>query len=413
MFYDLGGGSRIRGVWPQYFADVHGLVYVVDASDPARLTESAAELHSAVLHPMALGKPLLVLANKSDVAGALKEPDLTARMELDRLTLCRHTVAPVSAQRAEDGGLSVGLQWLVRAIEAELPALTERREREQAAHKTAEEEKRRERSRLLREGAAAGVGAAQASGEAAPAAPVAAPLCKRCGAVPAVRRCAAAGWEAVCSACAEAAEAAKAGEVAKAAAVEKGALLAPALMTDEEARPTPVRVRQALAPTPGRDGERDAPPSATPARSGAVEVTLGATPALSSAASGPGRVEEAEAGGALPSQLVFDAEGEAEPAEAAVAAAPAPAPTEAPAPLVDEGSPDMGEEESAVMAVLGSPVAATAREEPAFGSPSSPPAKRSAGAEGEGSVGSPRPQVDLEDVLSADCGLPGARSPEQ
>lgn len=60
VFYDLGGGSRIRGVWPQYYADVHGLVYVVDASDPKRLAESAEELHQAVLHPMVVGKPLLM-----------------------------------------------------------------------------------------------------------------------------------------------------------------------------------------------------------------------------------------------------------------------------------------------------------------------------------------------------------------
>lgn len=66
VFYDLGGGSRIRGVWPQYYAEVHGLVYVVDASDPKRLAESAEELHQAVLHPMVVGKPLLVYVRWCD-----------------------------------------------------------------------------------------------------------------------------------------------------------------------------------------------------------------------------------------------------------------------------------------------------------------------------------------------------------
>jgi ADP-ribosylation factor-like protein 13B len=59
-FYDLGGGMRIRGVWPNYFADVHGVLYVVDASDKNRLKESADELTSALSHPMIVGKPLLV-----------------------------------------------------------------------------------------------------------------------------------------------------------------------------------------------------------------------------------------------------------------------------------------------------------------------------------------------------------------
>jgi GTPase SAR1 family protein len=60
VFYDLGGGSRIRGVWPSYFADVHGIIYVVDSADPGRLEESKEELHQALLHPMVVGKPVLM-----------------------------------------------------------------------------------------------------------------------------------------------------------------------------------------------------------------------------------------------------------------------------------------------------------------------------------------------------------------
>lgn len=60
VFYDLGGGARIRGVWPSYFADVHGVVYVVDAADGPRLSESAEELKSALSHPRVMGKPVLM-----------------------------------------------------------------------------------------------------------------------------------------------------------------------------------------------------------------------------------------------------------------------------------------------------------------------------------------------------------------
>ena len=60
VFYDLGGGARIRGVWPQYFADVHGVVFVVDSADAARVPEAAKELHTALQHPMLVGKPTLM-----------------------------------------------------------------------------------------------------------------------------------------------------------------------------------------------------------------------------------------------------------------------------------------------------------------------------------------------------------------
>jgi GTPase SAR1 family protein len=59
-FYDIGGGARIRGVWPQYFADVHGIVYVVDSADRQRVEESAEEMKKALLHPRLVGKPLLM-----------------------------------------------------------------------------------------------------------------------------------------------------------------------------------------------------------------------------------------------------------------------------------------------------------------------------------------------------------------
>ena len=60
VFYDLGGGARIRGVWPQYFADVHGIIFVVDCADPARIPEATKELHQAMSHPMVVGKPLVM-----------------------------------------------------------------------------------------------------------------------------------------------------------------------------------------------------------------------------------------------------------------------------------------------------------------------------------------------------------------
>ena len=32
-FWDLGGAARVRSLWPRYYADAHGWVYVVDAAD--------------------------------------------------------------------------------------------------------------------------------------------------------------------------------------------------------------------------------------------------------------------------------------------------------------------------------------------------------------------------------------------
>ena len=37
--FDVGGGSGIRSIWDDYYADVHGVVFVVDAADAERFDE--------------------------------------------------------------------------------------------------------------------------------------------------------------------------------------------------------------------------------------------------------------------------------------------------------------------------------------------------------------------------------------
>ena len=52
-----------------YYRDAHGLIFVVDAADPARWEEARAALEGAVSHPDLAGAPLLVVAHKADAVG--------------------------------------------------------------------------------------------------------------------------------------------------------------------------------------------------------------------------------------------------------------------------------------------------------------------------------------------------------
>lgn len=58
--YDLGGGPKIRGIWKKYFALVHGLIFVVDASDFQRLEECKVEIESVLKNEKIAGKPMLL-----------------------------------------------------------------------------------------------------------------------------------------------------------------------------------------------------------------------------------------------------------------------------------------------------------------------------------------------------------------
>ena len=64
--YDLGGSKSFRGIWPKYYHEVHGFIFVVDSADQARLAECSTVLRAMLDHHQVRGKPILLLANKAD-----------------------------------------------------------------------------------------------------------------------------------------------------------------------------------------------------------------------------------------------------------------------------------------------------------------------------------------------------------
>ena len=64
--YDLGGSKSFRGIWPKYYHEVHGFIFVVDSADQGRLAECSSVLRAMLDHHQVRGKPILLLANKAD-----------------------------------------------------------------------------------------------------------------------------------------------------------------------------------------------------------------------------------------------------------------------------------------------------------------------------------------------------------
>ncbi|XP_066945126.1 ADP-ribosylation factor-like protein 13B isoform X2 [Macrobrachium rosenbergii] len=121
--YDLGGGSKIRPVWAKYFSEVHGVIFVVDASAPDRIRECREVLTGLLSHKKIAGKPVLVLANKQDVEGAMDEIDLVESLNVEEIVnkyKCPTRVETCSAittrKNKPDKPIADGFRWLIDTI---------------------------------------------------------------------------------------------------------------------------------------------------------------------------------------------------------------------------------------------------------------------------------------------------------
>jgi small GTP-binding protein len=85
-FYDLGGGLKIRGIWGEYYHDVHAVIYVFDSSlKEEELKESIALFQSTISHPLLINKPVLIVANKQDKQHALPIKQLMESLDGNKL----------------------------------------------------------------------------------------------------------------------------------------------------------------------------------------------------------------------------------------------------------------------------------------------------------------------------------------
>ncbi|KAI1091057.1 ADP-ribosylation factor family-domain-containing protein [Rostrohypoxylon terebratum] len=112
--FDLGGHQQARRLWRDYFPEVGGIVFMVDAKDTERLDEAREELWALLAMEELEHVPFLVLGNKIDHPDAVSEVELSQRLGLKHvmyrpIKLCMCSVV-------ERQGYGHGLRWLASQI---------------------------------------------------------------------------------------------------------------------------------------------------------------------------------------------------------------------------------------------------------------------------------------------------------
>ena len=105
----------MREHWRAHYGKVKCIIYVIDSVDRHRLQENSVELRRLLDSPRLVGVPMLFLANKQDVAGALPASEIEACLHLHTIRdrpwncfgcsalRCARSVAPPCTAHSDGG----------------------------------------------------------------------------------------------------------------------------------------------------------------------------------------------------------------------------------------------------------------------------------------------------------------------
>lgn len=116
--WDIGGQTELRHLWKHYYRNADGVIFVVDSSDKlvGRMSEAKQALKGVVSSEELVGVPLLVLANKQDIDGAMKASEIDNMLSCIELRADRE-IKVEECSALTGVGLDDGLKWLSGAVE--------------------------------------------------------------------------------------------------------------------------------------------------------------------------------------------------------------------------------------------------------------------------------------------------------
>ncbi|KAK6110233.1 Uncharacterized protein BM_BM10979 [Brugia malayi] len=112
--WDIGGQRKIRPYWKNYFENTDILIYVIDSCDRKRFDETGMELFELLDEEKLKNVPLLVYANKQDLATAAKANEIAEGLHLLSIRDRSWQIQACSAVTGE--GIKDGMDWISKNL---------------------------------------------------------------------------------------------------------------------------------------------------------------------------------------------------------------------------------------------------------------------------------------------------------
>jgi len=111
-FWDLGGQEELQSLWDKYYEECHAVIYVVDSGDRERVEESKAAFDKMIKNETIKGIPLLVAANKQDLADCMGVREVKHLFENNAEELNSRELMTLATSGLTGEGVEEGIEWV-------------------------------------------------------------------------------------------------------------------------------------------------------------------------------------------------------------------------------------------------------------------------------------------------------------
>ena len=112
----MSGQGIYRSLWPEYYLEAEGVIFVIDAADKLRIAVAKNELEIMLEDDSIRDRPVPILffANKKDLPYALTEAEIASEFELERISDRDWHIEASNALTGD--GIPQGIEWLGKKL---------------------------------------------------------------------------------------------------------------------------------------------------------------------------------------------------------------------------------------------------------------------------------------------------------